>query len=827
MTPEDTERMRITDLLKTKSKITIGRDKACDVVLISDFASRVHAFIEKDDRGNYYITDNASTNGTYVNKKLITGRHLISPTDKIQIGRVEFTLLDNEKPASSKVLLSVKNNRKLIELLSQKNSVTIGRSPEADIIIKDNIVSRKHARVFKSGNKYYIEDLNSTNGVFVNGKKVKGKTVISFHDEIRIGFHLFKLNADLNEDVLEKNRLTAIRAESITKKYDHDFVGLHPMSFTIPARCFVAIMGPSGCGKTTLMNILNGANPATSGKVYIHGLELSHNFELLKQKIGYVPQDDIVHKELTVNQSLFYAAKLKMNKDTKNEEIWERIDEVCKNLNIDEKEIRENKVKNLSGGQRKRVSIAVELLNNPSILFLDEPTSPLDPETIDGFLKSIKELTVLENTTVIMVTHKPTDIPYTDRIIFLAKRGYPAYYGNEKNIYTYFGLSDENIIDVYSALSRESKLEQWYKKWQEAHQPVEVKEDPSTVKTRSRYSLIRQYFWLTGRYARIKLNDKANMLILMAQPLIIPLALIYIFSELRIGVLFLMAVSAIWFGISNAAKEIVEEMPIYTRERMFNLNIISYLFSKITILSLIALIQIILFVLILKFRFTGDEIKLVNIPHMIVFMFYLAFSATLLGLLLSVLFRNSQQVMSVIPIILIPQIIFAGVIANIDTKDKELLSYIMLSRWGTEGIARIQNDYPAYETAAYAPDDAFLINMYGMYQKIKIESVCQDTSNREKPFCKTDIKSVYEKVPLIHASRDTMIVRGEEKPVPLTWQKGYRTIKANPLKILGFYENPELFNIFNSLKKNILAITILNILTFVLLYIFLKKKDKI
>ncbi len=819
--------MRITDLLKTKSKITIGRDKACDVVLISDFASRVHAFIEKDDRGNYYITDNASTNGTYVNKKLITGRHLISPTDKIQIGRVEFTLLDNEKPASSKVLLSVKNNRKLIELLSQKNSVTIGRSAEADIIIQDNIVSRKHARVFKSGNKYYIEDLNSTNGVFVNGKKVKGKTVISFHDEIRIGFHLFKLNADLNEDVLEKNRLTAIRAESITKKYDHDFVGLHPMSFTIPARCFVAIMGPSGCGKTTLMNILNGANPATSGKVYIHGLELSHNFELLKQKIGYVPQDDIVHKELTVNQSLFYAAKLKMNKDTKNEEIWERIDEVCKNLNIDEKEIRENKVKNLSGGQRKRVSIAVELLNNPSILFLDEPTSPLDPETIDGFLKSIKELTVLENTTVIMVTHKPTDIPYTDRIIFLAKRGYPAYYGNEKNIYTYFGLSDENIIDVYSALSRESKLEEWYKKWQEAHQPVEVKEDPSTVKTRSRYSLIRQYFWLTGRYARIKLNDKANMLILMAQPLIIPLALIYIFSELRIGVLFLMAVSAIWFGISNAAKEIVEEMPIYTRERMFNLNIISYLFSKITILSLIALIQIILFVLILKFRFTGDEIKLVNIPHMIVFMFYLAFSATLLGLLLSVLFRNSQQVMSVIPIILIPQIIFAGVIANIDTKDKELLSYIMLSRWGTEGIARIQNDYPAYETAAYAPDDAFLINMYGMYQKIKIESVCQDTSNREKPFCKTDIKSVYEKVPLIHASRDTMIVRGEEKPVPLTWQKGYRTIKANPLKILGFYENPELFNIFNSLKKNILAITILNILTFVLLYIFLKKKDKI
>ena len=144
-------------------------------------------------------------------------------------------------------------------------------------------------------------------------------------------------------------------------------------------------MGPSGCGKSTLLRALNGDFPATEGKVYIHDMELYGNYDYLKRLIGYVPQDDIVHKELSVENSLYYAAKLRLSSDVSKEDIWFKINEVLTNLNINDSEIRKRKVKDLSGGQRKRVSIAVELLTDPSILFLDEPTSPLDPKLLKIF----------------------------------------------------------------------------------------------------------------------------------------------------------------------------------------------------------------------------------------------------------------------------------------------------------------------------------------------------------------------------------------------------------------------------------------------------------
>jgi len=775
----------IIQVIEKNSIITIGRSNACDIVLDTNFASKKHAVIERKKDGRFFITDNNSTNGTYVNNNLLTGTLQISVSDNIKIGRFAFKLSDYIGKVKELAAAPQNESQKLRDLLILKETVIIGRSKEADIQILDNLVSRKHARISRTVDKYYVEDLQSANGVFLNGKRIKKKTSFSENDEIRIGLKVFKLD----ESSSELSDFTAIRTENITKKYPNDYVGLKPMSFNIPARSFIALMGPSGCGKTTLMNMLNGANPATSGKVYIHGLELTSNFDLLKQKIAYVPQDDIVHKELTVNKSLFYAAKLRMNKDTTNKEIKQRINEVCKNLNINDKEIRENKIKDLSGGQRKRVSIAVELLNNPSILFLDEPTSPLDPETIDGFLSSIKELTVVENTTVIMVTHKPSDLQYVDRVIFLAKKGYPAYYGNENQLYSYFSLKEKDIIGVYSKLSKTTNLKSWYAKWQQTHKSEHVTENPSAIKNKRKESLLRQFFWLSARYANIKLNDKANMAILMLQPLIIPLALIYIFEKLQLSVLFLMAISAIWFGVSNAAKEIVKEMPIYSRERMFNLNIYTYLLSKIIILSVIAVIQIALFIFILKLKFTGDDIYLANTLQLMSFMFYLTFSATLLGLLLSVIFKNSEQVMSIIPIILIPQIIFAGVIADIDTKDKEVMSYVMLGRWGTEGLSHIQND-------------------------------CADFSEYDNLDNTYKTKSVYAIAPAFNRGNNSLPTNNQE-------QENNKFIKANPITQLGFYKNNSLLNVFNSFNKNILAISILNVLIFIMIYILLKKKDKI
>lgn len=196
-------------------------------------------------------------------------------------------------------------------------------------------------------------------------------------------------------------------------------------------------MGPSGCGKSTLLKALNGDSPASSGEVFIFGLELVKNYELLKQKIGYVPQDDIVHSELTVNETLYYAAKLRLSDGALETLIQERITEILVSLNLNDTAIRSTKIKNLSGGQRKRISIAVELLNRPSILFLDEPTSSLDPETIEEFLKCLRYL-CQQGTTVIMVTHKPEDLHFVDEIIFLGAKGHHAFAGSKNEFLSYF-----------------------------------------------------------------------------------------------------------------------------------------------------------------------------------------------------------------------------------------------------------------------------------------------------------------------------------------------------------------------------------------------------
>ena len=202
-------------------------------------------------------------------------------------------------------------------------------------------------------------------------------------------------------------------------------------------------MGPSGCGKSTLLKTLNGDAPATSGKVFLFNLELISNYNYLKTQIGYVPQDDIVHKELRVYECLYYTAKLRLD-NVSDIEINQKIDQILKELNI--YEIKNNLVGEISGGQRKRVSIAVELLTDPLLLFLDEPTSPLDPQTVEDFLDILKRLAD-KGTTVIMVTHKPEDLAYMDEVIFMAEGGNLVYYGDTNRFKEYFEV--ENAVSVF------------------------------------------------------------------------------------------------------------------------------------------------------------------------------------------------------------------------------------------------------------------------------------------------------------------------------------------------------------------------------------------
>jgi ABC-type multidrug transport system ATPase subunit len=487
------------------------------------------------------------------------------------------------------------------------------------------------------------------------------------------------------------NSIPAIKAIEIEKRFESGKLGLHQSTFDIPKGSLVAVLGPSGCGKSTLLKALNGDSPVTSGKVWLNGLELNEdNIDYIKTHIGYVPQDDIIHGDLTVEGSLMYAAHLRLTESTLSEK-KRKVEQVLNTLKIDK--IRKNKVRKISVGQRKRVAIAMEILTDPPILFLDEPTSPLDPQTIEEFLNILKKL-ALGGTTVLMVTHKPEDLFYMDRAIFMEVGGHICFYGDAREYLSYFGV--KNVIEVYAMLD-EDQAEPWIKKYEKEHKnkvsEIQSKEKP-TVKEPN---YIMQYMWLTIRNLNIKLNDIGNLMIMIGQAPVIAILLCFIFDGISQVVPFFMAVSSIWFGANNAAREIVSEQKIYKRERMFNLGIFSYLFAKVTVLGIIAFTQSVLFTIILFYRykkgsFDYDGIELNNPIGVIIWMTFLSLAATIMGLLISSMVESSEKVMSMIPIVLIPQIMLAGVIVKIKFVFVESLSYMTLSRWGTTGFAKIQEN---------------------------------------------------------------------------------------------------------------------------------------
>ncbi|MBS1521823.1 MAG: FHA domain-containing protein [Bacteroidetes bacterium] len=696
--------------------ISIGRKGAgADLEIDDQSISRKHAQVKLEGR-NVHIMDTKSTNGVLINGNKITPEQWYAVANGDQVSILGYLLKFQPVNEPQEIKLKVEDklkpemkpepkpepkpqpqekkqgaedlNKKFDSLLNLKLPIRIGRADDNDIVLPDKApddrtVSRKHAEIYFEGGRYWVKDLGSTNGTFLNDTRLEPNQpkILEDKDIVLIHLHCFSLidgYRDLREEV-------AIRAEGIGKVYANKFVGLNPMSVEIPYKKIVALMGPSGCGKSTLLKALNGDNPATSGNIYIHGLSLRENYQLLKRKIGYVPQDDIIHKELKVEETLYMAAKLRLPDDTSDAEISKRITEVLASLNFDD-EIRHKEVGGLSGGQRKRVCIAVELLSRPTILFLDEPTSPLDPESIDEFLKSLKELAA-NGTTIVMVTHKPEDLLYADKIIFMAIKGYFVYYGERNGLLEKFKAS--NILEIYKICGDDKKFDP--KEYYIAPRGAITRREPEKMIADKQNNLLLQFYWLTLRYLKIKISDRYNMYLLLAQPFIIAGLVAVIFHSLNVQVMMLIAISAIWFGVSNSSKEIVGEFAIYKRERMFNLNIHTYILSKWVVLSLISLVQVVIFISIIHLRFHSDE-ALGSYSQNIAYMFYTASSATLFGLFLSAYFTTTEKVLTVVPIALMPQIMLAGVVEHLRSVKVDALSYFTLGRWGTEGFLRIQNN---------------------------------------------------------------------------------------------------------------------------------------
>ena len=669
--------------------LMIGSDSSCDIRISNNRVSRNHCQVIFSKENGLKIVDLNSSNGTYLNGiKLKAGNtYSLNLKDQVQLAGVSGIIISvGSENTQSKGLEDQKN---ILELFNNTDMIVVGRDSSCDLRINDTRISRRHASIKKITNdKFLLKDLDSLNGIYVNGSKVNGSRTISKKDNIFLGKYLLKIDGRA-KDLSDELAISAIGIEKVYPNQKKGKKALHKMDISVPSRSLLAIMGPSGCGKSTLLKSLNGESPPTKGKVLIFNQDLISNYEYLKTQIGYVPQDDIVHKQLTVEQSLYFAAKLRIA-NINNDDINIKIDQILSELNISH--IKKNLISDISGGQRKRVSIAIELLTDPMLLFLDEPTSPLDPQTIEDFLNILKKLS--ENgTTVIMVTHKPEDLDYMDEVIFMADNngGKIVYYGDSTKYKDYFNVN--NAVSVFSQISG-GNSKKWVDKYSNPRPLSTTQDKEKILVNKSNQSSVGQFFWLTYRYFKIKTNDRVNTSIMLLQAPIIAALACLVFNEVTLSVLFIMAVSSVWFGSTNAAREIVGELPIYKRERMYNLRLIPYIFSKITVLSLFSIIQSFVFVYILYFNYDNSDYDLFfNNPFSaFIWMSFLTISSTFLGLLLSAIFDTSEKVLAVVPIVLIPQIMLAGLVAKIGSKTVEFISYLTFTRWGIEGFGNIQGD---------------------------------------------------------------------------------------------------------------------------------------
>ena len=693
--------------------LSIGRAANSGLQVDDSKVSNVHADISVDGQV-WYLTDLQSRNGTFLDDAQLlpnTPSH-IKNGSRIRIGDTEFRFEIGLVQILTPIPTRPSKTPGVKYISINHEEMLFGRSDYCDVIIDNPRVSRRHFRIIPTGDGHLLEDMGSTAGTFLNGDAISQRERLRSGDEIQAGPSRFVYRSDRLEhhDDTGKVRLDVKGLEKIVQKDGKPMRLLNNVHFVIQPKEFVAIVGASGAGKSTLLNALTGFKPATSGSIFINGVDFYSHLELFRSAIGYVPQEDIIHRELTVTQALQYAAELRLPPDTNAAEREKLIDQTLKELELSHRKTAV--ISTLSGGERKRVNVAVELLTKPSLLFLDEPTSGLDPGLERKFVQLVKRLTE-EGRTILMVTHATSNMAACDKLLFMARGGRVAFFGPPDEALEFFETDD--YTDIYLKVNDDSiEPDYWEQRYLSSeyyrrhiaeptataplHQAGETMVKAKLIgATRKRASALLQFSILSRRYLDTFRGDARNACFLLAQAPIIAMLLMIVFPSNAFEsinrnahsfkeifpagrgnlLLFCMVISALLFGIVNAAREFTKEKDIYRRERLVNLRPFPYLLSKVVILTGICFVQsaILVGIIRLKIDYHTDN------GNLLLF-FCLIFFATIcgmtLGLLVSSLATTNDQAMSLVPVAVLPQVIFSGLI---EIEGISFLSKIMPSYW--------------------------------------------------------------------------------------------------------------------------------------------------
>jgi ABC-type multidrug transport system ATPase subunit/pSer/pThr/pTyr-binding forkhead associated (FHA) protein len=712
--------------VKFQTRCVIGRSVEADVLIDDALVSRRHLVIEPE--GDGWVIRDVSSNGSWYNGVRLDAHGLFvrqpgtvriflgdpvgpvvdityhapplarsvppppPPMANPQLGPGTVLRRRSEQPADAGRGAPMGNG--LTELQHPQQAahelaigrITVGRDPHSNVHLPDLLVSRNHAELrVTPNNEAELVDLSSANGTYLNGQRIIRAPVYE-GDVITIGHYLLQVVGNRLVEFVDTGDVS-FEAEDLSV-----FAGqkqlMHDVSFSLPAR--------------TLLNALTGFRPADSGTVWYAGRDLYSSYDELRRRIGYVPQEDLLHTSLSVRKALDYGAELRFPPDVTAAERSVRVDEVLAELGLTQHA--NTQVSRLSGGQRKRTSVALELLTKPSLLYLDEPTSGLDPGLDKSVMQSLRTLAD-DSRTVVVVTHSVANLDVCDLVLMLAPGGYVAYFGPPKDALAYFGKVD--FADVFLALEATPGAE-----WAERFRASKMNRAAKSGGPKANRALeelpdirqqpvMKQLSTLVRRYLSVVISDKSYLRLIIAFPLLLGIIprVVPAKNGLRAladqpnqdapTVLLVLILCACFMGMANSVREIVKERSIYRRERSIGLSMTAYLGSKIVVLSILTAPQALVFTLIgVLGRTPSKGVVLGNaLLEVCIAVIITALVSMLLGLVISTLVDNADKTMPLLVLITMAQLVLSGgLVPLVGKAGLSQVAWLVPARWGAGGV---------------------------------------------------------------------------------------------------------------------------------------------
>ncbi|WP_141014341.1 FHA domain-containing protein [Nocardioides sambongensis] len=757
-------------------RVVIGREAGCDVVVSDTRASRHHVALQRESSG--WVLVDSSSNGTYVDDRPVTRHPLTGSPLRIHLGGpdgepVVVTVVTAPPPApparpaqpparpaqppadrplapatppvawNPQAVLppgQLAHGHSVVrpQLVGAGRSLTIGRDRTNDIVLDDPLTSRRHARLDPAapGRPAVLHDLGSFNGTFVNGRRVSGAAPLADGCEVIIGNQTFRwdgqrlvASATTHEFTLYADGLTQVVADGRRL--------IENVSFQLQPSSLTAVIGPSGAGKSTLLGALTGLRPASQGRVIWQGHDLYAHYDQLRFQIGLVPQQDIQHPQLKVREGLGYAARLRLPPDTTPTEREARVGFVAQQLQLTER--LDNRIgTQLSGGQRKRVSIATELLTAPPLLFLDEPTSGLDPGLDLEVMRQLRGLAD-DGRVVMVVTHSVLALDLCDNVMVLAPGGRIAYFGPPAGVLGHFGR--DNYPEVFDLLDDPDLWRRIPAQQRSmdtgAVRPVQAPPAPP------HQSFGRQLATLVARNAAVVRSDRLLLGMLLLLPLVLGAlsrlvpggdglsldstsevitrpdgtTVTVLQAAEATQRLVVLIVAACLMGTALSIRELVGERAIYRREYAVGLSPGAYFLSKILVLGSAAFVQGLVVTFIATVGLPGADGPLGTL-RVALTVAALSFTMAVVGLALSALVTSTEQTMPALVGVIMVQLVLSGALFAIAGRPVlEQVAWLSPSRWAyaaaasAMGLVRGQDDRETEDWIALAGAGHYLMDM--------------------------------------------------------------------------------------------------------------------